>query len=486
MVNYRRAVLFADYDPDSPRFYDELFGGAGQPWPWASPLVAGIDHLGSEELARRQAAAEAAFMQAGVTFTVYGEEGGTERIFPFDVVPRLITGQEWDRLERGLIQRIEALDLFLADIYGDQKILADKVIPEELIKTCPAFRSQCVGLKPPGDVWCHISGIDLIRDHTGQPFVLEDNVRCPSGVSYVVENRQLLKRTFPRIFNTMPVRPVEDYPLHLLTALRAVAPGGNPDPVVVVLTPGRFNSAYFEHTFLAQQMGVELVEGSDLVVDDGFVHMRTTHGLQRIDVIYRRIDDDYLDPRCFREDSMLGVPGLMDVYQRGNVTLANAPGTGIADDKAVYAYTPKIIDYYLDDEPIIPIVPTHLCSDPSERSYVLENLDKLVVKAVDGAGGYGMLMGPMSTQAERDEFAAAISANPRRYIAQPVLNLSRAPTLIDGAFAGRHVDLRPFILRGADTYVQPGGLTRVALREGSLVVNSSQGGGSKDTWVLGK
>jgi uncharacterized circularly permuted ATP-grasp superfamily protein len=379
---------------------------------------------------------------------------------------------------------VEALNLFIADIYGDQHVLRDKVIPEELVKSCPAYRPQCQGLQPPGGVWIHITGTDLIRDAAGVAHVLEDNLRCPSGVSYVVENRRVLKRTLPRIFESMPIRPVDDYPLRLLDTLRSVAPGDNPDPRVVVLTPGRYNAAYYEHTFLAQQMGVELVEGTDLVVHEGWVMMKTTRGLERVDVIYRRIDDDFLDPRCFREDSALGVPGLMQAYQDGRVTLANAPGTGIADDKAIYAYVPDLIRYYLSDDPIIPNVPTYLCSRPAECDHVLGKLEELVVKAVDGAGGYGMLMGPSSTAAERADFADAIKANPRKYIAQPVLTLSRLPTLIDGNFEGRHVDLRPFVLKGQSTYVQPGGLTRVALRKGSLVVNSSQGGGSKDTWVL--
>lgn len=476
---------FAHYDPASPDFHDEVFQAPGLPWPWAAELIEALNALPSGELLRRQAAADALLLERGITFTVYSDEGGTERIFPFDVLPRLITSREWGRLERGLRQRNEALNLFVADIYGPQRCLKDGIIPEQLVLSNPAFRKQCIGLEPPAGVWIHIAGTDLIRDAKGVAHVLEDNCRCPSGVSYVVENRQVLKRTLPRIFERLSVRPVDDYPLRLLETLRSVAPGGNPDPQVVVLTPGRYNSAYYEHTFLAQQMGVELVEGSDLVVVDGFVHMRTTKGLSRVDVIYRRIDDDFLDPQCFRADSMLGVPGLMRAYQEGRVCLANAPGTGIADDKAIYAYVPDLIRYYLEDDPIIPNVPTFLCARDDERAYVLDHLHELVVKAVDGAGGYGMLIGPHATVAERQAFADIIRANPRKYIAQPTLCLSRVPTLIDGAIEPRHVDLRPFILSGSDgTYVQPGGLTRVALRKGSLVVNSSQGGGSKDTWVL--
>ncbi|TVR40584.1 MAG: circularly permuted type 2 ATP-grasp protein [Planctomycetota bacterium] len=475
----------ASYDPESPSFHDEVFKAPGEPWPWAQDLIEALEALPPGELLRRQSAADALLLERGITFTVYSDDGGTERIFPFDVLPRLITSNEWNRLERGLRQRMEALNLFVADVYGEQHCLRDRIIPEDLVLGNPAYRKACIGLEPPAGVWIHIAGTDLIRDAQGVAHVLEDNCRCPSGVSYVVENRLVLKRTLPRIFERMSVRAVDDYPLRLLEALRAVAPGGNPDPQVVVLTPGRYNSAYYEHTFLAQQMGVELVEGSDLVVEDGFVHMRTTKGLNRVDVIYRRIDDDFLDPTCFRPDSMLGVPGLMQAYQEGRVALANAPGTGIADDKAVYAFVPDLIRYYLEDEPIIPNVPTYLCARDDERAYVLEHLDELVVKAVDGAGGYGMLVGPHASAQERADFADIIRAKPTKYIAQPTLCLSRVPTLIDGTVQPRHVDLRPYILNsGESIYVQPGGLTRVALRKGSLVVNSSQGGGSKDTWVL--
>jgi uncharacterized circularly permuted ATP-grasp superfamily protein len=390
----------------------------------------------------------------------------------------------WEWIERGLRQRIRALNLFLDDIYHQQRIVRDGIVPGEIIRSAQGYRPQCEGLNPPSAVWCHITGTDLVRDKDGQIYVLEDNLRCPSGVSYVLENREVMKRTFPHVFEGLTVRPVYDYPSRLLAMLEDVSPGGLRNPNAVVLTPGIYNSAYFEHSFLAQQMGVELVEGSDLTVFDGYVHMRTTKGLERVDVIYRRIDDDFLDPRAFRSDSVLGVPGLMEVYKQGRVTLVNAPGTGVADDKVVYAYVPKVIRYYLDQEPIVPNVPTWVCDDPSERSHVLANLDKLVVKPANESGGYGMLVGPHASAAERKRFAALIKADPRNYIAQPTLHLSTVPTLTDGGVAPRHVDLRPFILQGEHHYVTPGGLTRVALKAGSLVVNSSQGGGSKDTWVV--
>jgi uncharacterized circularly permuted ATP-grasp superfamily protein len=406
----------------------------------------------------------------GITFTVYGSDEGTEKIFPFDIVPRIVEARDWEYIERGLKQRIHALNLFLDDIYHDQKILKDKAIPEELILSASSFRPQCVGFDVPRGIWCHITGTDLVRDRDGQ--------------HYVLENRQILKRTLPVAFEASRVRAVDDYPARLLETLQYLAPEHVSSPNVVVLTPGMYNSAYFEHSFLAQQMGVELVEGSDLVVMDGFVHMRTTRGFQRVDVIYRRIDDDFIDPKAFRADSVLGVPGLIDVYRNGRVALANAPGTGIADDKAVYAYLPQIVKYYLDEDMILPNVPTHICADKKEREYVLANLDKLVVKATNESGGYGMLVGPHSTKAQQAEFAELIRNNPRNYIAQPTLALSRAPVLVEDHFEGRHIDLRPYILYGKDIYVMPGGLTRVALKKGSLVVNSSQGGGSKDTWVL--
>jgi len=420
----------------------------------------------------------------GITFTVYGSDEGTEKIFPFDIIPRIVEAKDWEYIERGLKQRIHALNLFLDDIYHEQKILKDKVIPEEMILSATSFRPQCVGLDVPRGIWCHITGTDLVRDRDGQHYVLEDNLRCPSGVSYVLEKRHVLKRTLPVAFEASRVRAVDNYPARLLETLQFLAPDNLSSPTVVVLTPGMYNSAYFEHSYLAQQMGVELVEGSDLVVMDGFVHMRTTRGFQRVDVIYRRIDDDFIDPKIFRPDSVLGVPGLIDVYRNGRVALANAPGTGIADDKAVYAYLPKIVKYYLDEDMILPNVPTYVCADKKEREYVLANLDKLVVKATNESGGYGMLVGPHSTTEQQSEFAGLIRKNPRNYIAQPTLSLSRAPVLVEDHFEGRHIDLRPYILYGKEIYVMPGGLTRVALKKGSLVVNSSQGGGSKDTWVL--
>ncbi len=469
---------------DTENFYDELIDSAGIPRPGARILIERIESLPDGDILARQKAAEAAMYNMGITFTVYGSDEGTEKIFPFDIVPRIVEARDWEYIERGLKQRIHALNLFLDDIYHDQKILKDKVITEEKILSASAFRPQCVGLDVPRGIWCHITGTDLVRDRDGQHYVLEDNLRCPSGVSYVLENRQILKRTLPLAFEASRVRAVDDYPARLLETLQYLAPDHVPSPTVVVLTPGMYNSAYFEHSFLAQQMGVELVEGSDLVVMDGFVHMRTTRGFQRVDVIYRRIDDDFIDPKAFRADSVLGVPGLIDVYRNGRVALANAPGTGIADDKAVYAYLPQIVKYYLGEDMILPNVPTHICADKKEREYVLANLDKLVVKATNESGGYGMLVGPHSTKEQQAEFAELIRNNPRNYIAQPTLALSRAPVLMEDHFEGRHIDLRPYILYGKDIYVMPGGLTRVALKKGSLVVNSSQGGGSKDTWVL--
>lgn len=473
---------FSAYDPEG--FYDELFSGKGQARPGAALLVHKINSLRDEELRQRQSAAERALYHMGITFNVYGDGAGTERIFPFDLIPRIVEAHEWDWIERGLKQRIRALNLFIGDIYHEQKILKDKIIPEHVIQSATSFRKQCVGLNPRHDVWCHVTGTDLVRDKDGQIYVLEDNLRCPSGVSYVLENRDVMKRTFPQVFEDSNIRPVVDYPMRLLDMLQHMAPPNVSHPKVVVLTPGVYNSAYFEHSFLAQQMGVELVEGRDLIVDEGFVQMRTTKGYERVDVIYRRIDDDFIDPQSFRSDSMLGVPGLMDVYRAGHVALANAPGTGIADDKVVYAYVPKIIQYYLAEEAIIPNVPTYVCWDEKEQSHVVSNLDKLVVKAANESGGYGMLVGPHASDEDRAKFADLIRANPRNYIGQPTLSLSRVPTIIDDHFEGRHVDLRPYILFGEDIYVLPGGLTRVALKKGSLVVNSSQGGGSKDTWVV--
>ncbi len=476
-----RTVQFNQYDPGD--FYDELFLEDGTPRTEAKPLIERLGSLSIEEIKRRQQAAQNALFKLGVTFNVYSDDQGTERIFPFDIVPRIVASQEWDRLEKGLRQRIQALNLFIHDIYHDQKIINDGIIPRDLIESATGYLKPCIGLEPPEGIWCHITGTDLVRDRSGEWFVLEDNMRCPSGVSYVLENRRVMKSTFPQIFQQMNIRPVDDYASQLLETLLNLAPPV-PDPRVVVLTPGMYNSAYFEHSFLAQQMGAELVEGRDLVVSDGFLKMRTTKGLERVDVIYRRIDDDFLDPKEFRADSMLGVPGIMEVFREGRVAIANAPGTGVADDKVIYAYVPQMIKYYLGEDQILSNVPTYLCWEPKQLDYVLHNLDSLVVKAANESGGYGMLMGSKATPEERAEFAERIKANPRNYIAQPTLNISRVPTLIGDQFEGRHVDLRPYILYGKDIYVNPGGLTRVALKKGSLVVNSSQGGGSKDTWVI--
>lgn len=469
---------------DTAGFFDEMFEADGHPRAGAALLVQRIQGLPGGELLQRQRAAEQALLQMGITFNVYGDAAGTERIFPFDVIPRIVEASDWALIERGLKQRIQALNLFIDDIYQAQHIVNDGIIPAFLIQSAKCLLPPCVGLRPPRGVWCHVTGTDLVRDRDGQIYVLEDNLRCPSGVSYVLENRQVLKRTFPQVFEASRVRPVDDYPSRLLDMLQYLAPDSVSAPTVVVLTPGIYNSAYFEHAFLAQQMGIELVEGRDLVVTDGFVFMRTTKGLQRVDVIYRRIDDDFLDPLTFRSDSLLGVPGLFEVYKAGRVALANAPGTGVADDKVIYAYVPKIIRYYLGEDSILPNVPTYVCWDDTERKHVLANLDRLVVKAANESGGYGMLIGPHASAAERAAFAERIAAAPRNYIAQPTLALSRAPVIVEDHFEGRHVDLRPYILYGQEIYVLPGGLTRVALRKGSLVVNSSQGGGSKDTWVL--
>ena len=465
-------------------FYDELFLPDGTPRSIAATLIEKIRSLSLVELQQQQQLAQSTLLRMGVTFNVYSDDRGTEKILPFDIIPRTICDREWTQLEQGLKQRTHALNLFLSDIYGDQKIVADGVIPQELIYSASGFLKPCMGLKPPQGIWCHVTGTDLIRDRDGSWYVLEDNLRCPSGVSYVLENRRVMKSTFPRLFEKMQIRPVEDYASRLLETLMYLAPESTLDPTVVVLTPGIYNSAYFEHSFLAQQMWVQLVEARDLTIENGFLQMLTTKGLQQVDVVYRRIDDDFIDPLTFRADSTLGVPGLMDVYRAGKVAIANAPGTGVADDKVVYAYLPAIVKYYLGEEQIIPNVPTYECWDDPQREYVLANLDKLVVKAAGESGGYGMLIGTRSTPEERSEFAAKITADPRNYIAQPTLNLSRVPTLLPDGIDGRHVDLRPYILNGKDIHINPGGLTRVALKKDSLVVNSSQGGGTKDTWVV--
>ncbi len=473
---------FSGYDTGS--FFDELIGEDGSPRGSARTLVRNIEALPDGELLNRQRAAERALLHMGITFNVYGQDAGTEKIFPFDLVPRIVAAAEWMRIERGLKQRITALNLFINDLYHDQKILKDKILPTDIVLSSKTYRKECVGFNPPRGIWCHVTGTDLVRHRDGQIYVLEDNLRCPSGVSYVLENRAVMKSMFPQVFAASRIRPVAGYPGRLRDMLEFLAPDYVSSPRCVLLTPGIYNSAYFEHSFLAQQMGIELVEGRDLVIEDGYVCMRTTKGFERVDVIYRRIDDDFLDPKCFRPDSMLGVPGLMEVYQKGNVALANAPGGGVADDKVVYAYVPRIVKYYLGEDIILPNVPTYICSEPKDQSYVLEHIHELVVKAANESGGYGMLVGPHSTREQCAAFAEKVKAHPRDYIAQPTLALSRVPTLIGDKFEGRHVDLRPYILYGKEIFVLPGGLTRVALKKGSLVVNSSQGGGSKDTWVL--
>jgi uncharacterized circularly permuted ATP-grasp superfamily protein len=475
------AALFGHYQLAA---YDEMFEEPARPREHYGALHERLLKLGPGELERRHRVADLTMRQQGITFTVYGREQGVERIIPFDPIPRLLAPAEWDRIEGGLKQRVRALNLFIHDVYHQRLILKDRVVPPELVFGASGYRRECVGLQVPRDVYIHVSGIDLIRDTDGAFLVLEDNCRTPSGVSYVLKNRQVMKQVFPLLFEEYNVRPVDGYTDDLLAVLRSIAPVGCDDPTVVVLTPGIYNSAYYEHSFLARQMGVELVEGRDLVLDRGQVFRRTTRGLQRVDVIYRRIDDDFLDPLCFRPDSMLGVAGLIGAYHAGNVGLANALGTGVVDDKGIYPFVPDIIRFYLREEPILANVETFRPLVPSHLQHILTNLETLVVKAVDASGGYGMLIGPASTREQRAEFARKIEANPRGYIAQPTISLSRHPTFVDGRLDGRHIDLRPFVLYGDEIMVIPGGLTRVALPEGSLVVNSSQGGGTKDTWVL--
>lgn len=440
--------------------------------------------LGQEELVARQKAADLFFLNRGTTFTVYSEDVGIDRVFPFDTVPRIIAADEWDRLEKGLKQRLYALNIFLSDLYGPQQILRDGVLPPELVLGASQFRREMIGVQVPEGIYVHICGTDLIRDKDGSWLVLEDNLRCPSGVSYVLENRLAMRRIFPDLFEGYDVRPVEEYCRLLREVLYNIAPQTGDEPVLALLTPGVYNSAYFEHSYLAKQMGIHLVEGRDLLVDDDVVYMRTTRGLRRVDAIYRRIDDDFIDPIYFRPDSMLGVAGITNAYRSGNVALANALGTGVADDKAIYALVPKIIRYYLKEEPVLNNVETYLPLDDSVLNYVLENMANLVVKRVDEAGGYGMLIGPHATKEEIEVFRERVKAEPRSYIAQPMISLSSHPTWVDGHLEGRRIDLRPYILYGKEIQVLPGGLTRVALRKGSMVVNSSQGGGSKDTWVL--
>jgi len=476
-------MKFSDYKTES--HYDEYFEDKRIPRPAMAPFIRRIDRLSKKEILRRKSAAESALLQAGVTFTVYGEQKRQiDRIFPFDIIPRIIAPDDWDIIERGLKQRIYALNQFIDDIYNEKKIIKDKVIPEKIVMSAKSYRPQCTGLHPPKDIWCHITGTDIVRNSDGQLYVLEDNLRCPSGVSYVLENREVLKRTFPVIFEKMNVYPVDDYTNMLYNTLNYLAPENVDSPNIVMLTPGIYNSAYFEHSFLSRQMGVQLVEGADLVVIDGFVYMKTIYGFERVDIIYRRIDDDFIDPLCFRKDSVLGIPGITEVYQSGRIAFANGLGTGIADDKAIYVYVPEMIKYYMGEDMILPNVPTYLCVDDKQRQHVIHNIKKLVVKSVNESGGYGMLIGPHSTRKQQDNFIEKINANPRNYIAQPTLDLSCVPTIIDDHYEPRHVDFRPYILYGEDIWVMPGGLTRVALPKESLVVNSSQGGGSKDTWVL--
>lgn len=464
--------------------FDEMFEQPGKARLHYEQVFNQLTTLSGSAIDRRRRMADIAFRNQGITFTVYNDATGVERIFPFDLVPRIVPAQEWQTIERGLEQRILALNMFCKDIYHEQAILREKIIPAEMIYSARMFRREMIHVSVPNDIYIHVCGTDLIRDERGNYLVLEDNGRTPSGVSYVLENRSVMKRVMPNLFAQYSVRAVEDYPFNLLQCLKELARHPHDEPNIVVLTPGIYNSAYFEHSFLARQMGVELVEGKDLIVEDSRVFMRTTAGLKPVDVIYRRIDDDFLDPLCFRPDSILGVPGLMNVYRCGNIALANAVGTGVADDKAVYPYVPEMIKFYLKQDPILQNVPTYICARKSDCNYVLEHLSELVVKSTNESGGYGMLMGHQASAAEREDFARKIKEDPRNFIAQPVVQLSQHPSIVGNHFEGRRVDLRPYILYGKKIFVTPGGLTRVALKDGSLVVNSSQGGGSKDTWVL--
>lgn len=468
----------------SKRFYNEMYDSAGKVRPHYAAYEAWLKEMPPERLSQKRAEADALFHRYGITFAVYGEDEGTERLIPFDIIPRIIPASEWSGLEAGLRQRVKALNAFIRDIYHDQDILRAGVIPPEQVLNNAQYRKVMKGVDVARDVYAHIAGVDVVRAGEGEFYVLEDNLRVPSGVSYMLEDRKMMMRLFPRLFSRYRVAPVDRYPDMLVKMLRSVAPVGVTDPTVVVMTPGAYNSAYFEHSFLAQQMGVELVEGKDMFVQDQQVYMRTTRGPKRVDVIYRRIDDDFLDPLAFRPDSALGVPGLLEAYRAGRVTLSNAIGGGVADDKSIYPYVPEMIRFYLGEEPILHNVPTFMCRKKDDLAYVLAHLPELVVKEVHGAGGYGMLVGPASTKAEIETFRKLIEADPERYIAQPTLALSNCPTFVDAGVAPRHLDLRPFVLTGEEVQLVAGGLTRVALREGSLVVNSSQGGGTKDTWVL--
>ena len=474
--------------------FDEMYRSPGQPRDHYQRYSQWLAQQSEDTMAARREEAEMIFRRVGITFAVYGDKdedgSGTERLIPFDLIPRVIPAHEWGRMERGLAQRVTALNRFLHDIYHDQDIIRAGLVPREQIERNAQFRPEMVGVDVPGGVYSHIAGIDIVRapvpggQGEAEYYVLEDNLRVPSGVSYMLEDRKMMMRLFPELFSQNRVAPVAHYPDLLLETLRAVSPAHTAEPTVVVLTPGMYNSAYFEHAFLAQQMGVELVEGQDLFVKDGFVFMRTTRGPKRVDVIYRRVDDDFLDPLAFRPDSTLGCAGLLDAYRQGNVTLCNAIGTGVADDKSIYPYVPEMVRFYLGEEPILKNVPTYLCREQDDFKYVLDHLAELVVKEVHGAGGYGMLVGPAATQGEIDAFRQALLAKPEGYIAQPTLSLSTCPTFVDSGIAPRHIDLRPFVLSGRTVQMVPGGLTRVALKEGSLVVNSSQGGGTKDTWIL--
>lgn len=469
----------------SPGFFDELMSPNANPRRPAQKLVSHLSKLSEEEIAARKMAAESTVKEMGVSFTVYSEAGNIDRAWPFDIIPRTISARQWDQAAAGLEQRLRALNLFINDLYHDQKIIKDGIIPDFVLKQSTNYRKECEGVTPAFGVWSHICGTDLVRADDGEFYVLEDNLRVPSGVSYMLENREITKRVLPEVFSEVNIAPIDDYTDRLFDTLKSISPRKIKKPVIVVLTPGIYNSAYFEHAYLAQQMGAELVEGSDLLVQDDCVYMKTISGLERVDVIYRRIDDLFLDPEVFEKNSTLGVRGLMRAWKKGNVALANAPGAGVADDKVIYAFVPQVIKYYLDEDPLIPNVETFLCYDKKQRDYVIANIDKLVVKPANESGGYGLLVGPHSTKKERDTFVDLIKANPRNYIAQPTLNLSTCPTLIGKTdLEPRHLDLRPFILQGEETYVTKGGLTRVAMKKGSLVVNSSQGGGSKDTWIV--
>lgn len=469
----------------SNQAFDELLDKNLIPRDVAKPLLEYFATLDEAELMARKQAVDAAILAMGITFTIYSDAGNIDRAWPFDIVPRVISSQEWDVVQEGLKQRLTALNLFIDDLYNEQKIVKDGVFPIEVLRGSKNFRDQCIGIKPSFGVWAHICGTDLVRDADGTMYVLEDNLRIPSGVSYMLENRQIMKRVFPELFKTSTIKPVDNYPAQLYKTLAALSPRKNKSPVIVVLTPGIYNSAYFEHSYLAEQMSAHLVEGSDLIVDEkDIVYMKTITGLVRVDVVYRRVDDEFLDPEVFNPDSVLGVKGLIRAWRKGNVAIANAPGAGVADDKVVYTFVPKIIKYYLDQDPILQNVPSYLCMYDDQREYVLNNLDKLVVKPANESGGYGMLIGPRATKKERKQFADLITKNPRNYMAQPTLNISTSPTLINDLLAPRHLDLRPFVLQSNTQHVTMGGLTRVAMRQGSLVVNSSQGGGSKDTWIV--